>query len=103
MGSLQLHPGIRADARGPKVRSELHDIVIGLASAAIVGVFVRIIEITQKRRGSAIALRSYSVNGIYASSYTDEMNGVQRAVRDQVHIEQQGLDLPFLPPRKAVR
>lgn len=28
------------------------------------------------------------------------MNGVQRAVRDEVHIEQQGLDLPFLSPRK---
>ena len=38
------------------MRSELHDIVIGLGSAAIAGVFVRIIEITQKRRGSAIAL-----------------------------------------------
>lgn len=77
--------------RGPKVSSELHDIVIGLASAAIAGAVVRIIEITRKRRTRANALRNYPVNGVYASSYTDELGGVQRAVRDEVHIEQHGL------------
>lgn len=71
--------------------AELHDIVIGLASTTIAGVVVCIIGIIRKRKRNADALHKYPVNGVYASSYTDETDGGQCIVRDEVHIEQHGL------------
>jgi ribosomal protein S18 acetylase RimI-like enzyme len=72
--------------------SQLQDVAIGLVSAAIAAMFARIVTAVLRYRRRMIAARSYPIDGVYASSYTDEINGALRTIRDEVRIEQHGLE-----------
>jgi ribosomal protein S18 acetylase RimI-like enzyme len=72
--------------------SALNDLVIGLASAAIAAVLAHITNRIRKNVQRRQAMRRHPIDGVYASSYSDELQGVRRTVRDEVRIEQHGLE-----------
>jgi GNAT superfamily N-acetyltransferase len=72
--------------------TELGELFIGLSSAAIAALAASLWQRIKRQRHRKAALKRYPINGYYASSYTDELRGVKRTIRDEVHIEQHGLD-----------
>jgi len=77
---------------GPLMSPELQNVVLGLVSATIAAICARLFDLARKRKRRHQAVRNHPIGGVYASSYTDEIGGVQRVIRDEVRIFQHGLE-----------
>jgi N-acetylglutamate synthase-like GNAT family acetyltransferase len=72
------------------VRSDVRDILLGLACAAITTVLARAAQLIHRHWTRVQTARRYPIGGVYISTYTDVMDGVTRVVRDVVMINQAG-------------
>jgi N-acetylglutamate synthase-like GNAT family acetyltransferase len=70
----------------------LREIIIGLISAAIAAALAFSWRYFRKRVKRRRALREHPIDGIYASSYSDNVAGQNRTIRDQISLHQHGLD-----------
>lgn len=72
------------------MRSDVRDILLGLACAAITTVLARAAQLIHRHWLRVQTARRYPIGGTYISTYTDVMDGVTRVVRDVVLINQSG-------------
>ena len=67
------------------------DLVIGLIGAAITALAALCWRLSSAKIAHSRAVRRYPISATYLSSYTDELDGVVRTVKDEVSIKQRAL------------